>query len=120
MRNELNVRIEKYRDNDNAVGKSPVGVNWGCFTIIRLCVILRVMSSGADRASGWEHVSVSLKDRCPTWDEMCFIKNLFWHESETVIQFHPKKSKHINQMPYCLHLWKQIGGEYVLPPDICV
>ena len=31
----------------------------------------------------WEHVSVSIAEprkhakRCPTWDEMCYIKNLF-------------------------------------------
>jgi len=112
--------IEKYRDNDNPVGRSPFGVNWGWFAITRRGVVLRVMSSGVDKEHGWEHVSVSLRDRCPTWEEMNFICRLFWHESETVIQFHPKKSKYVNQMPYCLHLWKRVGEDHLLPPDICV
>lgn len=33
-----------------------------------------IASDGAE----WEHVSVSLTHRCPTWEEMCLIKSLFW------------------------------------------
>lgn len=64
---------------------------------------------------GWEHVSVSLYNRLPTWDEMCLVKSLFWDEEETVIQFHPKKSQYVNQHPFCLHLWKKIGVDAELP-----
>lgn len=28
----------------------------------------------ASWGGGWEHVSVSLARRCPTWEEMCIIK----------------------------------------------
>ena len=31
----------------------------------------------ASWAGGWEHVSVSLRNRCPTWDEMCLVKDIF-------------------------------------------
>lgn len=55
---------------------------------------------------GWDHVSVSLETRCPIWDEMCYIKDLFWDEEELIIQFHPPKSKHRSYHPYCLHMWK--------------
>lgn len=34
---------------------------------------------------GWEHVSVSRKDRCPTWEEMCQIKDMFWGKDDCVI-----------------------------------
>jgi len=68
----------------------------------------------------WEHVSVSLMHRCPTWDEMCFIKNLFFEEEETVVQFHPKKSEYKNLHPYCLHLWRDTTKEFELPPSIYV
>lgn len=54
----------------------------------------------------WQHVSVSLKNRCPNWDEMCHVKDLFWNDEEECIQFHPKKSEYVNAMPYCLHIWK--------------
>lgn len=127
MRNEPNTRIEKYRDNDNPIGESPSGKNWGWFKIVRTDpvlkirnAVLRVTSSGSDKNSGWEHVSVSLAHRCPTWDEMCFVKNLFWHESETVLEFHPEQTKYINKMPYCLHLWRKIGENHELPPDMYV
>lgn len=54
----------------------------------------------------WQHVSVSLSNRCPNWREMCFIKDLFWEEEEECIQFHPKKSEYVDMFPYCLHIWK--------------
>ena len=120
MRNEPNLRIENYRENDNPIGPSPPGANWGWFTIDRHYGRLEVMSSGSGQEDGWEHVSVSLSSRTPTWDEMCYVKNLFWREDETVIQFHPKKSKYANRSPFCLHLWRKEGQEHELPPDECV
>lgn len=66
---------------------------------------------------GWEHVSVSLETRCPTWKEMNFVKDLFWEETETVMQLHPPKKDWVNCHPYCLHLWKPIGLEIPLPPS---
>lgn len=70
----------------------------------------------ASWGGGWEHVSVSLKNRCPTWEEMCVVKDIFWEESECVVEFHPPKSEYVDIHPYCLHLWKKIGAEYELPP----
>ena len=68
---------------------------------------------------GWEHVSVSYKSKDPTWEEMCMIKDIFWDENETVIQFHPPKDEYVNLHPHCLHLWKKIGEKVELPsPDI--
>ena len=58
-----------------------------------------------------EHVSVSLARRCPTWDEMSMIKDIFWEDEECVIQFHPPKSEYINWHPYCLHMWRKPGWE---------
>lgn len=70
----------------------------------------------------WEHVSVRPReiDRCCTWDEMCFVKSLFWDDTECVIQFHPAKSDYVNVNQYVLHLWKPVGIELSLPPRICV
>lgn len=44
----------------------------------------------ASWGGGWEHVSVSLSNRCPTWEEMCMVKDIFWGEDECVIQFRPR------------------------------
>ena len=66
---------------------------------------------------GWEHVSVSLSvKRCPDWDEMCMIKNMFWDEEDCVIQYHPPKSHYVNNHPYVLHLWRPINDNIPLPP----
>jgi len=69
---------------------------------------------------GWEHVSVSLETRCPNWDEMCLLKDLFWDSEDIVIQIHPPKSKYINQHPYCLHLWRPINAQILIPDQILV
>jgi len=69
---------------------------------------------------GWEHVSVSLKTRAPNWAEMSFVKDLFWREDETVVQFHPRKEQYINLHPHCLHLWRKCGTNAELPPGILV
>lgn len=57
---------------------------------------------------GWDHVSVVLinRKRTPTWEEMCYIKDLFFNEDESVVQFHPAKKDYVNHHKYCLHLWQ--------------
>ena len=59
--------------------------------------------------NGWEHVSVSFKDRDPTWAEMCAVKDIFWKDEEECIQIHPKKSEYVNIHPHCLHIWRWKG-----------
>lgn len=87
-------------------GSSPAYGHNGAFNVrLYLGVLALVVISDE---IGWEHVSVSLpgKDRCPTWEEMCEVKDLFFDEEETVVQYHPKKSEHVNNHKFCLHLWR--------------
>lgn len=120
MRDEPNNRLDEYRQIHPILGASDAGANWGYFELSLDGALLRIVSSGSDSESGWEHVSVSLHHRCPTWKEMARVKSLFWDESETVVQFHPRKSEYVNYMPFCLHLWKRVGSEYELPPTLLV
>lgn len=70
---------------------------------------------------GWEHVSVSLnKKRCPDWEEMCMIKDLFWDKEDWVMQFHPAESEYINNHSYVLHLWRPIDLQVPIPDSILV
>jgi hypothetical protein len=75
---------------------------------------------------GWEHVSVSVghersdPSRCPTWEEMCWIKDLFWDKSDTVIQYHPAEENYVNMHPYVLHLWRPVNNELPLPDPLLV
>lgn len=78
---------------------------------------LRIIANTAhEQSDWWEHVSVSLEHRIPFWEEMCFVKDLFWLEEECVVQYHPPRSKHINNHPNVLHLWRNTRQEFVLPP----
>lgn len=71
---------------------------------------------------GWEHVSVRpfKKHITPSWDDMCYIKNLFWNDKECAVQYHPPKSQYVNNMPNCLHIWKPVGHNPEMPPSILV
>lgn len=85
--------LEKYR----VAGPSPEPI--GAFQIGELRVL-------AANGAGWDHVSVSRPDRCPTWDEMERIKRLFFKPDETAMQLHVPVSEHINHHPNCLHIWR--------------
>lgn len=75
----------------------------------------------ASDGMGWEHVSVSRKDRCPTWEEMCQIKAIFWDDEDCAVQYHPPKSEYVNNHPYCLHLWRPTGSQQIpMPPSYMV
>jgi len=70
----------------------------------------------ASNGMGWEHVSVSLENRTPSWEEMCWVKDLFWNDDECVIQYHPPREKYVNCHPHCLHLWKPYRAIMPEPP----
>jgi hypothetical protein len=105
---------EKYRVGQGFFKTTAEDGNNGAFLVMCSGRLLRCIASDGD---DWNHVSVSLPNRCPTWDEMSFVKNQFWGEDDTVIQFHPKKSQHINNHRFCLHLWQKQGQEHELPPS---
>lgn len=69
---------------------------------------------------GWEHVSVSWPSRCPTWGEMCKVKDIFFRKDEWVMELHPPESEYVNLHEYCLHLWKPIGQDIPTPPSFMV
>lgn len=87
---------------------------WFMIPILPKGPILAVM---ADDQTEWGHVSVSLRGRCPTWDEMCYIKNLFFEKHETVVQYHPAESDYVNIAKSCLHLWHYKPGIPKPPKD---
>lgn len=112
---------EKFRETSGLMPSSKLDGNNGVFYVssLKLTRMLRVIISDG---GGWEHVSVSLHNRCPTWDEMCFVKDLFWGEDDLVVQMHPPKDDYVNYHPYCLHLWRKSGtnGFCERPPKLFV
>jgi len=121
--NSLHARfkvLDKYRISGGPF-KTNAGDPFGAFFIpMRLGrPTLKVICSPFDDGE-WQHVSVSLPKTTPSWEQMCVVKNLFWGEDETVIQFHPKKSEYVNNCGQCLHLWRKRFHEHELPPSILV
>ncbi len=116
-----NAEIEKYRVSSGRMTSTAEDGNNGLFVargpggLDLICIV----SDGY----GWDHISVEVeipspltKQRLPRWEEMCFIKDLFWGEDECVIQYHPKKKDYINCHNYVLHLWKPQHGSIPMPP----
>jgi hypothetical protein len=75
---------------------------------------LRVIAS-ADPDIGWEHVSVSLAQRVPRYEEMVHIGDLFFLPEETWIQYRVPKRDHINIHPYVLHWWRPLKANIPMP-----
>jgi len=104
------------------------GDQFGVFQIpIRKPLLIFCIASSGSEQVPWEHVSVSIRNtkgkqinRCPTWEEMCKVKDLFWSDNDTVVQFHPPKSEYVNNHPFCLHLWRDHEGNIKTPPKIAV
>ena len=88
--------------------------------LVHPCYKTRAMAIIASWGGGWDHVSVSFSKRCPTWDEMCMVKAIFWSDEECVVQYHPPRSVYVNNHPYCLHLWKSQGVAIEMPPTFMV
>lgn len=114
------IRAERYRANHPQLPKTKLGDNFGWFVMPTKVggPTIRMMVNPAFEEFEFEHVSVSLAHRTPTWAEMCRVKDLFWGEEDCVIQYHPPKSQYIDMMPFCLHLWCWKKGTFPMPNKI--
>lgn len=66
---------------------------------------------------GWDHVSVSWPSRCPTWEEMCTVKKMFFYAEEICIEYHPAEDEYVSFHPYCLHIWRPQDETIPTPPS---
>jgi hypothetical protein len=86
------------------------------------CGVFRIPFGGRDfmcvasADEGWDHVSVSLPNRCPSYPEMDFIKRRFFKDDEVAMQLHVAVKDHISLHPYALHLWRPHDLSIPLPP----
>lgn len=81
----------------------PTGEPYGQFAVKSGVFRLRCIASCGQ---GWDHVSVSLFNRCPTWAEMDQVKRLFFEDEEVAMQLHVNGKSKINLHPFVLHLWR--------------
>lgn len=74
----------------------------------------------ASCGEGWDHVSVSLPDRCLSWEEMVHIKRAFFRRDEWAIEYHPPERDNRSLHSYCLHLWRPQYQEIPMPDPMMV
>ena len=115
---------EEFRYHPPGFPQAPSGAPFGAFLIPARQAEGRrlfIVASNAEEPTteGWEHVSVSLPDspsKCPSWPEMCRVKDLFWDPEQCVVQFHPPQSQYVNNHSGCLHLWHRPSYPFTTPP----
>ena len=116
---KLSPRLEEYRLRTGAYASQP-HAPYGAFDMPGPCGERLTIVAADGRDTGWEHVSVSTRRRIPNWTEMAFVKDLFWQPEECVVQFHPPRSRYVNNYSVVLHMWRWTRGEFPMPPDVLV
>lgn len=142
MRDLNTAPVGRYRIRSGELASTEAEGNNGAFTIPHpnhsRTWFLVIASDGANpedkkKAVAWEHVSVhvtyekrrkkkvELFKRIPTWNEMQFIKRLFFEDEEVAYQLHPKQSNYVNCQPFTLHIWRRPeADDFISPPHILV
>lgn len=121
MRPKPDTFLEKHRIRSGPLASDPSFGNNGAF-LVRCPKTGRALRILVSDGMGWEHVSISPHDggHTPIWDEMCWVKDLFWGPEESVVQYHPPASEYRNLAKNCLHLWRPIGCEIPRPDGLLV
>lgn len=108
-----------FRLSDRRITVVEMADDGGAFTVrspVDRSPLLVIASIGA----GWDHVSISRKNRVPNWAEMEHVKRLFFEDNETAVQYHVPPSDHVNMHRFVLHLWRPQDVEMPRPPSILV
>lgn len=58
----------------------------------------------------WFHVSISRRDRLPSYFDLCDVKTAFLGEDALALLLFVPKVEHVNIHPNCLHLWSCADG----------
>jgi hypothetical protein len=130
VREKLHDLLEKGRIKDGPFATAH-GDRFGVFALrfgASDCRLHVIYSDGADWSEiglagpAFEHASVTVRGqkRCPTWEEMCFVKSLIWGDTEWVLQYHPPAKDNVSVHDFCLHLWRPIGVEIPTPDPLTI
>lgn len=66
---------------------------------------LVVVSAGQHDGRWWLHVSVSRAKYIPSYEDLADVKRTFVTDGYQAVQMFPRRERHVNIHPYCLHLW---------------
>ena len=109
--------VESHRVLDGPLASDKNYGNNGAFEVPYNHVLLMiVVGSGG----GWEHVSVHAVggggSQTPSWEEMDYVRKLFFRADEWAIQYHAPTAKHIEHHPHVLHMWRPQNETIPVPP----
>lgn len=103
------------RELDPRLAAEPVRRDSGIFTVFSP-VDKKPLIVVASTDLGWDHVSVSRKKRSPNQTELDYVFRLFFYPDETAVQFFVPANEHVNNMPFCLHLFRPQNEPIPKPP----
>jgi hypothetical protein len=63
----------------------------------------------------WLHVSVSRAKYIPSYEDLADVKRVFIGDGLQAVQLFPRRERHVNIHPYCLHLWARVDALDGLP-----
>jgi hypothetical protein len=75
----------------------------------------RVVVSVGFHDGWWLHVSVSREKRIPSYEDLADVKRVFVTDAVQAVQIFPRRERHVNIHPNCLHLWARLDGSDGLP-----
>jgi len=97
-------------------GYGPIAAHsWTYETVGGLRVIYSLDT--LDDGEEWKHVSVSRRDRLPSWEDLVLVKELFIGPEREALQLLPKRSEHINLARHYLHIWARTSRSRVVMPE---
>lgn len=64
-----------------------------------------VVSVGSHDGKWWLHVSVSRAKYIPSYHDLADVKRTFVTDAVQAVQIFPRRERHVNIHPFCLHLW---------------
>ena len=101
-------------------GEHPLGEDTQLMWVNRAMNLAAM--EGLERHNGqlWHHVSVSHRDRQPTWDEMALVKRLFLGVHVEAYIVHPPESRYVNINPRVLHWYSSVDKPEGFLPDFRV
>jgi hypothetical protein len=117
MKPDAHAALEQYRVRSGPLGSTAAEGNNGAFIVPHNGLTFVVIVSDGE---GWDHVSISLPKRCPSWSEMCHFKDLFFEPHEVAMQLHPAESEYVNNHDFCLHIWRPQNRRIPTPQSILV
>lgn len=99
MSNRINTAIPIFERPDIAAGLHPMLIEIGAraFTMGRCTIIV------GNEPDGW-HISISRKDRDPSWDEIATARYRLLPHVEEMVMFLPPLRDYVNIDEHCFHL----------------